>query len=305
MTTTQNAPESRSNLARWAIWIAIGALIAAALVSVVWVLIGTQNGIIGRAFLTILLLAAFAGVALLDAHLAPRRPDWFVVVSIAAWVVIMLIGAVLIWMPARVSSHGWEGFTRFFSFLLIVLIFQLAVLHVRLYAKAIFRRPTTFVRTVGFITVGLVAVLVLLLALPLTINEWVRFQDLYWRLVVAVTILAAVGTAVVPLVNLLFAPKRPQPAPLLPWPTYVDGVTPLPQLPDGSPDWQAYYTGYPTGYVAPQSTAVAGVVPTAAPQAYVAPAQQAEQFPPATTQPPTAPPAGHQGYPPAPPLPPR
>ena len=67
MTGTQSPPAtaSESKLIRIAIWVAIGALIAAALVCVVWVLIGSQNGLIGRAFLTILLLAAFAGVALI------------------------------------------------------------------------------------------------------------------------------------------------------------------------------------------------------------------------------------------------
>ena len=72
---------------------------------------------------------------------------------------------------------------------------------------------------------------------------------------VAITILAAVGTALIPLVNALFAPKKPRPAYLnappvapvpQPWPTYADGVTPLPVMPDGSPDWNAYYTGYPS-----------------------------------------------------------
>ena len=65
-----------SKLLRGAIWIAIGALIAAALVCVVWVLIGDQDGIIGRAFLTILLLAAFAGIAIVESNLAQRRSDW-------------------------------------------------------------------------------------------------------------------------------------------------------------------------------------------------------------------------------------
>ena len=65
------ADNSMSPLLRAAIWVAIGALIAAAIVCVIWVLVGSQNGIVGRAFLTILLLAGFAGVAILDAHLAP------------------------------------------------------------------------------------------------------------------------------------------------------------------------------------------------------------------------------------------
>ena len=140
------ADATTSPLLRAAIWVAIGALIAAAIVCVVWVLTGSQNGIVGRAFLTILLLVAFAGVAILDAHLAPRRPAWFALASMASWVIALLIGAVLIWMPER---YPWGGFTRFIQFLLIVLILQLALLHLRLYLKAFRRYVTAFTQTVG------------------------------------------------------------------------------------------------------------------------------------------------------------
>ena len=205
----RRADSSSSPLLRAAIWVAIGALIAAAIVCVVWVLTGSQNGIVGRAFLTILLLAAFAGVAILDAHLAPRRPAWFALASMASWVIALLIGAVLIWMPERDS---WGGFTRFMQFLLVVLILQLVLLHLRLYTKAFRRYVTTFTQIVAIVTIALVVGLALLLVLPLVVGEYVDFRELYWRIVVAVAILAAVGTALIPLVNALFAPKKPRPA---------------------------------------------------------------------------------------------
>ncbi len=280
--------DSTSSLVRAAIWVAIGALIAAAIVCVIWVLVGTQNGIVGRAFLTILLLAAFAGVAILDAHLAARRPPWFALASMATWVVTLLIGAVMIWLPDR---YPWTGFSRLVQFLLIVLILQLALLHIRLYMKALQRYVTPFTQTVAVITIALVVGLAVMLVLPLMLGEWVVFRDLYWRFVVAITILAAVGTALIPLLNALFAPKRPRPvsAPvvatgLAPWPTYADGVTPLPLMPDGSPDWNAYYTGYPSQI--PQ--AIAPVAPMAAPPAPTPVSR-----------------SGYDGYPPPPPLPPR
>lgn len=308
---------SPSPLLRIAIWVAIGALIAAALVCVVWVLIGGQNGLIGRAFLTILLLAGFAGVAILDAHLAPRRPAWFALASLASWIIALLIGAIMIWMPDR---FPWLGFSRVIQFLLIVLILQLVLLHVRLYIKAFQRHDTPFTRTVVVITIALVVGLAALLIVPLAFWEWLYFADIYWRIVVAVAILAAVGTALVPLINVLLAPKKPRPhaaypvaapaapaalaAPgtqeLLPWPTYVDAVTPLPMLPDGSPDWNAYYTGYPSpgAHVFTRvEPAPAAELPAAAPEPAPAPA------PPAPEQPRTQP--GYEGYPPPPPLPPR
>ena len=295
--TPAGTDASTSPLLRAAIWVAIGALIAAAIVCVVWVLAGSQNGIVGRAFLTILLLAGFAGVAILDAHLAPRRPAWFALASMASWVIALLLGAVLIWMPER---YSWGGYTRFMQFLLIVLILQLVLLHIRLYTRAFRRYVTTFTQTVTIVTIALVVGLAALLIVPLVVGEYVDFTDLYWRIVVAVAILAAVGTALIPLVNVLFAPKKVRSATglrrargsqqpeLLPWPTYVDGFTPLPILPDGSPDWNAYYTGIPS------------------PGAHVvgAPQQTAPTLPlPGPTAPSTQP--GYDGYPPPPPLPPR
>ena len=292
-----------SPLLRAAIWVAIGALIAAAIVCVVWVLTGTQNGIVARAFLTILLLVGFSGAAILDAHLAPRRPAWFALASMAGWVVALLSGAILIWMPER---YSWGGVSRLVQFLVIVLIIQLALLHIRLYMKAFQRYVTAFTQTIAIITIALVVGLAALLIVPLVSADYVTFSELYWRIVVAVTILAAVGTALVPLVNLLFAPKKTavrgaaaqQSQELLPWPMYVDGVTPLPILPDGSPDWNAYYTGFPSpgaqviGASAPEPAAVAPAVVEPAP--FEAPGSTA---PPA--------PAGYEGYPPPPPLPPR
>ena len=296
--TDPDRADPSSSLVRAAIWVAIGALIAAAIVCVVWVLVGTQNGIVGRAFLTILLLAAFAGVAIIDARLAARRPAWFALASMVTWVMTLLIGAVMIWLPER---YPWGGLNRFVQFLLIVLVLQLALLHLRLYTKALQRHVTTFTQIVAIVTITLVIGLAIMLVLPLMMGEWVYFGDTYWRFVVALTILAAVGTALIPLINALFAPKKPRPvhlnAPppasaLPPWPTYADGVTPLPMMPDRSPDWNAYYTGYPSNV----SQAIAPVAP------FAAPAPQWPEPPPNAPQPPAR--SGYEGFPPPPPLPP-
>lgn len=257
---------ARSPYARAAIWVAVGALVAAALICVVWVLVGPQAGSIVRAFLTVLLFAGFAGIAIMEARLAPRRAAWFAIASIATWVVALLAGIILIWMPEPWSFYGWGfvGPERFLRFLLVVLVLQLALLHARFFLRAALRHVTAVNRILAPVTVGLVAVLALLLLMPLIFSDWIYFTEFYWRVVVAVVILAAVGTALVPLLNLLFAPRTvgaapvapvaPVPTPaavhtereLLPWPMYIDGVTPLPMLPDGSPDWNAYYTGHPT-----------------------------------------------------------
>lgn len=313
MTEPITSPES-AKILRASIWVAIGALIAAALVCVVWVLVGDENGIVGKAFVTVLLLAGFAGVAILETNLAARRPAWLALASMLSWVLILLIGAFLIWMPT--SGHFGVGAERFFRFILIALIIQGALLHARLLLQAYSRHQTGFTTAVTYVTIGLVVILAVMLVLPLMTDEFVRYRPLYWRVVVALAILAAVGTAIVPLVNALFAPKRTRPnapapyygavysapaatpaalagsgapgAPAstpLPWPTFADGTTPLPAMPDGSPDWNAYYTGRPT--YAPS--------PAAAPQA-PAPAASAPSDPAAAPW--------YRGYPPPPPVPP-
>ncbi|WP_242087861.1 hypothetical protein [Microbacterium lacticum] len=322
------SPESNKIL-RASIWVAIGALIAAALVCVVWVLIGDENGIVGKAFLTVLLLAAFAGVAILETNLAARRPAWLALASMLAWVLILLIGAFLIWMPT--SGYFGVGAERFFRFILIALIIQGALLHARLLLRAYERHQTTFTTVVTYVTIGLVVILAVMLVLSLMTDEFVTYRPLYWRVVVALAILAAVGTAIVPLVNALFAPKAPRaaaPAPYngvppaygrvpaaaltpapLPWPTFADGVTPLPALPDGTPDWNAYYTGRPT--YAPAASAAQASQPMSA--AAAAPTAAAPAAPPtgaAPAAPPTGAPASdpaaarwYRGYPPPPPVP--
>ncbi|WP_194420413.1 hypothetical protein [Microbacterium abyssi] len=251
------AKTNASLLIRGAIWIAIGALIAAALVCVVWVLVGDQDGIIGRAFLTILLLAAFAGIAILEAGLAPRRPDWLALASMITWIVALIAGAIKIWLPDDEYEYT-GGVGRFFLLLVIIGVLQLALLHVRLFVPATRRYVTTFTQVIFYVTIVMLVLLVAMLVFYLTFPDTFTYGDLYWRIVVALAILTAVGTTLIPLLNALFAPKKrahagaPQgyavaAAPAAQqWPTYADGVTPLPIMPDGSPDWNAYYTGVPT-----------------------------------------------------------
>ena len=286
MSEPTTAP-STNKIFRAAIWVAIGALIAAAIVCVVWVLIGDSNGIVGRAFLTILLLAAFAGVSILEASLADRRPAWFALASIVSWVIALIVGVFMVWMPEEAGQYG-VGAERFFKYIVILLVLQGALLHIRLYAKSFSRHQTTFTSIVAYVTMGLVVILAFMLIIPLMLSEFIEFRDIYWKVVVSVTILAAVGTALVPLVNALFAPKKERPqvssygaqsygaypqvdaapaAPVQAWPTFADGRTPLPVMPDGSPDWNAYYTGQPSypqqpfGATAPEAPSTPGDAP--------------------------------------------
>ncbi|WP_341975798.1 hypothetical protein LTA6_000406 [Microbacterium sp. LTA6] len=326
--TAKAEKKNTSLLIRGAIWIAIGALIAAAIVCVIWVLIGDQDGLIGRAFLTILLLAGFAGIAILEAGLAPNRPDWLALSSMVTWIVALLVGAVKIWLPEDGDDFG--GAERFFQLLLVVGILQLALLHVRIFTPAAQRHVTTFTRVIYILTVVFLTALVGMLVFFLTFPHSFDYVELYWRIVVALTILAAVGTTLIPLLNALFAPKKRQafaaaaPAQAPAWPTYADGITPLPVLADGQPDWNAYYTGYPTAQQPQQQQPFAlasaeqfPVVPSAAPSVpapsvpevpaapEVAAAPEVPPVPPVPPTPPVPPapaaPGDHMAFPPPPP----
>ncbi|HOA86222.1 MAG: hypothetical protein GX871_02950 [Microbacteriaceae bacterium] len=294
-----------------AIRVAIGSLIVAALLCAVWVMFGGQNGIITRALLTVALFAAFAGVALFDARAVDRRPQWYSLASMISWVFLLLAGAVKIWMPwhsAIGEQISWQSptdnvATRVAELIGIAVVVRLALLHTRIFLRAAERYVTPFTRSLAAVTTALVWGLAVMLVLPLLLSH-LYFYDFYWRSVVAVTILAALGSALIPLLNGIYAPrKRAQAAPPVAydpryapgygaqqavqpyaqqyapqdpyaltaagqgapaqpmqpvqpaWPTYVDGMTPLPVLPDGSPDYNAYYTGYPT-YPAPTGAPV-------------------------------------------------
>lgn len=293
-----------------AIRVAIGSLIAAAILCAVWVMFGGQDGIITRALLTIALFAAFAGVALFDARAIDARPQWYSLASMVSWVFLLLAGAVKIWMPWQVDLTWYSAWndsasTRFAELLGIAIVVRLALLHTRIFLRAHERYVTTFTTAIAATTTGIVWVLAAMLVLPMLLTQ-IDFGDFYWRSVVALTILGALGSALIPLLNAINVPRKRQPvdaqpyygqqypaqqyppqpyggqpypqqpypgqqyapgspegaqvpqfsAPQPTWPTYVDGVTPLPVMPDGSPDYNAYYTGYPT-YPAPTAAPVA------------------------------------------------
>lgn len=309
---------ANSRLIRGAIWVAIGALIASAVVCVVWLLIDDQDGLIGRAFLTILLLACFAGIAIVEAGLATKRPDWLAVTSMVTWIVALVVGMVKIWLPDE--RYFGEGMSRFFQLLLVVGILQLGLLHVRIYTPAYRRYVTTFTTIVYFATLGLLALLAGLLVFYLTFPDSFDYEEMYWKVVLAVAILCFLGTALVPLLNVLFAPKKERRVSAAPaaasWPAYADGVTPLPALPDGSPDWNAYYTGFPStppqAVASPQQQAAFPVAasyvpeqPVAVPPAspvLAAPSEAEVPLPPAPEASVTS--AAPGAFPPPPPAPP-
>ncbi|PZE68008.1 MULTISPECIES: hypothetical protein [unclassified Curtobacterium] len=279
----------------------IGAVVAAGLIGIIAVLIGDFGRVAVQLLLTVVVVVVFALLSWYDADVSSRRSGTFAFVSIVTSMYLLVAGLVKVWIvpssPLADDDGIWLVLERFWHWMWLVGVARVALLHVHLLLVIHRRYPTPALQVVAKATVGVIALLALLLSIPLLAPD-VDYARGYWRLVWVVVILDLLGTVVVPLSNALFRPRAavpsatwsvpdPQPAwsatptpdapvpaaPLLAapvppaspptptpapdtvvasdgrryaarpaasralaWPRYVDG-TPLPALPDGTPDF--------------------------------------------------------------------
>jgi hypothetical protein len=186
--------------------IVIGALIAAALVGVYAVIIGRWDETCWRLIGTISLLVFFSLVSWYDADVSARRASWFGAVSVALSAFLLLDGLWKIWSPAldgTVPDDWWWGF---FSWMLLVAVTRLGLLHIHLVLNTQRRFTGPIMSKVTLVTLILVGALTVGLALPLVFTR-ADFSEAYWRLVGAIAILDALGTILIPLTYTLFGPK--------------------------------------------------------------------------------------------------
>lgn len=247
------------------LWISIGALIFTALISVGLVLFSSETQVIGKAFLTVFLLAGFSGIIVLLTKTSEKQNPYVALVSMFSWILILLIGVIKIWWDLNREDEYYYYLSilgEFIQFILIVATVQLTVLHFSLYTKLFFGVKNKFHQITGAVTVFIVFLVALMIIVPLVLTQY-EYSGFYWRTVVALSILGAVGTTLLPLVNALTktTSKKPLNEKTLPvslhntpqvqefipvpqgWPVFYDGKTPLPILFDGSPDYQAFYSG--------------------------------------------------------------
>lgn len=262
MTTAPNntpdlATAEPSKTRKAIVWVAISAMIISAIICVFAVLFGTEGDIVRKAFTTVGLLTLFAFAVIVDTRTSYKRPDWLNLISMGGWIVLLLAGAFKIWAAQAEyePTYFYEG-ARFTEYIGLCIVVRLAILHFGLMFNTIQVNKTSFNLICGYLSIAFVALLGLLLSIPLITSNWDAHDEFYWRGVVAVSILAALGTALVPLVNALTRPAKPanpmgMPETLLPWPTYADG-TPLPMLPNGMPDFNALNQAPGYGYGYPQ-----------------------------------------------------
>lgn len=262
-----------------ALWIVIGALALVALICVVAILIGQFGTVLSNTMMTVVALAAFAFLAWLETTSADRRPMWQTAGAVGLWTLVLLLWVVKIWLPYAGASAGDDGGLRFMQALGIAIVARLAFLYAVIMLKAYERYGVSALASIlTIVAIALTVLEAILLIVPLMVAQWVNFGEFYGKLVLATLVLAAVATAMVPLVRL--AVRRsgrftiPEPtrrwgssvAPtgaatesagvpasidgsadeaqssdsstLLPWPRFADG-TPRPMLPNGQPDFDA------------------------------------------------------------------
>lgn len=230
MTTTPPVPETvpetgpdaaaevasaprRSRGASLALYLAIGTLIAAAVLGGFFIIVGDQANVAGRAWLTLLLVALFAGAVLLDGQVGDGPNRWYIPASTIVNVAILAVGLLKLWngwlQPDDTANAGvWA--LQAGRLLLIVVLLRLALLFTQFYGLSFVTRARSAIsKVMAIVTIGLVWVTVLVLAIPAAFPEY-AWPDWWWRIAGA-TALVAVVTTVIPLLVRAFEPKAPKP----------------------------------------------------------------------------------------------
>jgi hypothetical protein len=212
------APETpavrRSRAATMSLFLAIGALIAAAVLGGYFIIVGDQANIAGRAWMTLLLVGLFAGAVVLDANVGNGPNRWYLGVSTIVNVVLVAIGLIKLWngwLQPEDTAAASVWFVQTMRLVLIIVLFRLALLFTQLYGLYFVTRARSQVgKITAILTIGLVWVTALILAIPAAFPE-PEWPDWWWRVAGAATLVAVV-TTVIPLIVRAFEPKASKPA---------------------------------------------------------------------------------------------
>lgn len=197
------------------LWLAIGVLVAAAVLGSIFIILGDQAEIAGRAWLTLLLAAAFAGAVVLDAGMAHGPNRWYLPVSTGINAVLVLVGLLKTWggfyQPEDTGS-GVVWSVQLSLFVWIVVLLRAALIVTQTYGRRFVAHATSQATKV-FAAMALVFIWVIavLLALPPALPE-AQWPDVWWRMAGAATLVTAV-LFLIPVIVFAFEPKKPAPAP--------------------------------------------------------------------------------------------
>lgn len=194
MTTASKLPDARvQSIRRIAIIVVIVSLSASALIGIVTLLTGEFGEAQGRTMMTTLVIGIFGVLSLCDLAVAGKRYQWAGLVGILASAVALAVSLYLIWAEYDPDAADlWKV-------LAIASITAISFAHANLLLLLADRRRTA-VRVGLWVTIGLIAVLAVLLAL-LVLTDGDIGSDGYTRLVGTVAILDVLGTIVVPVIG--------------------------------------------------------------------------------------------------------
>ncbi|MEV8214725.1 hypothetical protein [Leifsonia sp. NPDC077715] len=257
--TTTRGPGWR----RLSLWLAIGVLVAAALLGSVFIILGDQAEIAGRAWLTLLIAAAFAGTVVLDAGLANGPHRWYLPVSTGVDAVLVLVGLLKTWgglLQPEDAASGVVWSMQFFRFFWIVVLVRAALLVTQTYGLRFVARATSqATKLFAALAVAFVWAIAVLLALPPTLPE-LEWPDVWWRLVGAATLVTAV-LFLIPIIVFAFEPKPPSPSV-----TLATGTPVVPELFVAEPPSAPEEPGWTPPMAEGLSPAAPGVESAAGPQ---------------------------------------
>lgn len=238
MTTTE-AKAPRSRTATMSLYLTIGTLLAAAVLGGYFIVVGDQAAIAARAWLTLLLVAVFAGSVLLDAAVSHGPNRWYLPASTITNVVLVAVGLLKLWngwlQPAD-TDDPFVWVWQMFLFCYVVVLLRLALLVTQLYGLHFVTRARTQVtRITSIATLVLVWITVLILAIPAAFPE-ADWSDWWWRLAGATTLVAVVAT-VIPIIVKAFEPKDAASSTVATLPAAPAGARVMaePAAPAGSP----------------------------------------------------------------------
>ncbi|MFE4467895.1 hypothetical protein ACFRFH_03680 [Leifsonia sp. NPDC056824] len=219
---------SRPRARKAALFLTIGVLAASAVFGAVLIVVGDQANIAGRAWMTLLLVGAFAGAVALDATVSNGPNRWYLPASTITNAVLVAVGLLKLWngvLQPDDTADALVWAVQFWRFVGVVALARLALLLTQVYGLRFVTRATSRVASIGgVVTLALAWATAVVLALPAILPAAV-WPDWWWRLASATTLVAAVA-AVIPLIVRAFdakpAPRGDQSGPeLRPYPPYA------------------------------------------------------------------------------------
>jgi len=230
-----DAKATRSRTATLSLALTIGTLLAAAALGGFFIIVGDQAAIAARAWLTLFLVALFAGAVLLDANVSNGPNRWYLPASTITNIVLVAVGLLKLWngwLQPSDTADGWVWTEQMFRFVLVVVLLRCALLITQLYGlHFVTRAKSMATKGTSIVTLVLVWLTALVIAIPAAFPapEW---PDWWWRIAGATTLVAVVAT-VIPLIVRAFDPKPDRAAPQPPAaaspatlpPPYVEPVT--------------------------------------------------------------------------------